>query len=279
MDGKEIRISRIFNSESGKTVIVPIDHGLMMGSVEGLKDPVGILKKLMEHGIDATLMSAGIGKITSNLFIGRNTPARILTADLPLISTIPGEFDRILSHEPVATVEYALRWNFDMVKVLLPWGTDGDVQARSIRLIADFANVCDKWNMPLMIEPVLWGERIPSDRRSDPKLVESAVRIALELGADVIKMQYTGMKEEFSDIVKRLHVPVVVLGGPKMENIRDVLRVAKESVEAGAKGVVFGRNVWQNPRMEDVLKALKDVVHRGADVDDVIEMYGLQQFQ
>ena len=277
MGGKELRISRIFNPNSGKAVIIPIDHGLIMGGVEGLTDPFEVLKKLINYGIDATLMSPGIGKITTELFLGKNSPARILTVDFPMISTIPGEFEDVISHEPIATVEYALRWNFDMVKVLLPWGTEREIQTRSVKLVSEFVDACDRWSMPLMVEPVLWGKNIPDERKNDPKLVENAARIALELGADVIKMQYTGNKEEFSNLVENLKVPVMVLGGPKMKSVRDVLKVAKEAVESGAKGIVFGRNVWQNPDMEKLLKALKEIVHEDAEPDRVIEKYGIKE--
>ncbi len=275
MSGKQIRLSRLFNPETGKAVIIPIDHGLVMGGIKGLSDPVGVLEKLIELGIDATLMSPGLAKVTAELFKSRNAPARILTADSPLISSVPGNFDGVLAHKPVATVEYALRWGFDVVKVLFPWGSDKEVQSATIELAANFANECDRWGMPLMVEPVLWGSAIPKEQQNDPKLIENAARIALEVGADIIKMPYTGDKPGFSELVKDLRVPIVVLGGPKMEKTSDILRVAKESVEAGAKGIVFGRNVWQYPAMGDLLAALKDVVHENAAIDTVMSQYRL----
>jgi len=275
MGGKQIRLSRLFNPRTGRTVIIPVDHGLIMGSVPGLSDPAAVLEKLVELEIDATLISAGLGKNTVGTFKGKNAPSRILTADFPMISNVPGEFEGVLSHEAVATVEYALRWGFDAVKVLFPWGLSREVQARTIKMVADFANACDLWGMPLMIEPVLWGDSIPKERKSDPMLIEHAARIALELGADIIKMPYTGDVEHFSNLIDRLRVPVVVLGGPKMKSTRDVLKVAKESIDAGALGIVFGRNVWQHPNMESMVNALKDIVHNNASMDDVLDRYGL----
>ncbi len=276
MSGKQIRISKLFDSKSGNAVIIPIDHGLVMGSVEGLSDPVDVLEKLVKLGIDATLMSAGLAKITTELFEGKNAPAKILTADSPLISNVPGNFDGVLAHKPVATVEYAIRWGFDAVKVLFPWGSDKEIQAATIELTANFANECDRWGIPLMVEPVLWGKAIPKERQRDPKLIENAARIALELGADILKMPYTGDLQNFSKLIKDFHVPVVVLGGPKMESISDVLGVAKESIKSGAKGIVFGRNVWQYPAMDDLVYALQDIVHKNADVEEVIKKYNLK---
>ncbi|PMP78513.1 MAG: fructose-bisphosphate aldolase [Mesoaciditoga sp.] len=275
MNVKELRISRILNSKSGKSVIIPIDHGIVMGNVEGLEDPLKILKQLIDTGIDGTLLSPGIGKISLDLFSSKDAPGRILTADIPLLSTVPGGSGEVVGHEIIADVEFALRYNFDIVKVLLPWGEREHVQMESVRVVSDLANECDRWNMPLMVEPVLWGEAIPKEKRNDPKIIEHASRMALEMGADILKIPYTGNKSEFKDLVNNLKVPVFILGGPKMDSIEGVLRVAKESIEAGAKGIVFGRNVWQNPKMKDLVRALKMIVHDNAEISNAMNNFNL----
>ena len=275
MNVKELRMSRILNFKSGKSVIIPIDHGIVMGNVEGLEDPLKILKQLIDTGIDGTLLSPGIGKISLDLFASKDAPGRILTADIPLLSTVPGGSGEVVGHEIIADVEFALRYNFDIVKVLLPWGEREHVQMESVRVISDLANECDRWNMPLMVEPVLWGEAIPKEKRNDPKIIEHASRMALEMGADILKIPYTGNKSEFKDLVNNLKVPVFILGGPKMDSIEGVLRVAKESIEAGAKGIVFGRNVWQNPKMKDLLGALKMIVHDNAEISNAMNNFNL----
>ncbi|BBJ27385.1 class I fructose-bisphosphate aldolase [Athalassotoga saccharophila] len=275
MNVKELRMSRILNPKSGKSVIIPIDHGIVMGNVEGLEDPLKILKQLIDIGIDGTLLSPGIGKISLGLFSSKDAPGRILTADIPLLSTVPGGSGEVVGHEIIADVEFALRYNFDIVKVLLPWGEREHVQMESVRVVSNLANECDRWNMPLMVEPVLWGEEIPKEKRNDPKLIEHASRMALEMGADILKIPYTGNKSEFRDLVNDLKVPIFVLGGPKMDSVEGVLKVAKESIEAGAKGIVFGRNVWQNPKMKDLVKALKSIIHNGSSLTKVIKDFNL----
>ncbi len=275
MNVKELRMSKVLNPKSGKSVIIPVDHGIVMGNVEGLENPFEVLKKLIDIGIDGTLVSPGIGKITMDLFSSKDAPGRILTADIPLLSTVPGGSGEVIGHEIIADVEFALRYDFDMVKVLLPWGEREHVQMESVRVIGELANECDRWNMPLMVEPVLWGESIPKDKRNDPKLIEHASRMALEMGADILKIPYTGDKSEFKDLVEDLKVPIFILGGPKMDNIQGVLKVAKESVEAGATGIVFGRNVWQNPKMKALVNALKAIVHDNAEISDTMNNFHL----
>lgn len=275
MNGKNIRISRLFNPETGNSVIIPIDHGAVLGNIAGLTDPVGTLKELIDLRIDATLINPGIAKIAEGFFVSRLAPARILTADIPLFSCTPGGQEGVIQHDLLCSVEDAVRGNFDAMKVLLVYGTDKEILIKNIKAVGTLANECDKWGMPLMVEPVLWGNGIPDDRKKDVTLIENAARIALEIGADILKMPYTGNREEFADLVKRFSVPVVILGGPKMKSTRDILDVAYDSTWAGSKGIVFGRNVWQYPDMKALVKALQDIVHKGSTVDEVMKRYNI----
>lgn len=275
MGAKEIRIARLLNPDTGRAVNIPVDHGSVLGSAPGLTDPVAVLEKLIELRIDSTLLNPGFAKITEHLFENKMAPGRVLTSDLPLMSTIPGQADVVMGHEPIVSVEAAVRLGMDCMKVLLVWGIDPTIQMQALKFIAQLAEECDLWEMPLMVEPVFWGPNIPAARRNDPELIEHGARIALEIGADILKMNYTGDLAGFKDLVRRVKVPVMVLGGPKSESLRDVFVVARECIDAGAVGIVFGRNVWQHPRMEDVVRALQDIVHKGMDVDTVMKNRGL----
>jgi fructose-bisphosphate aldolase, class I len=275
MGAKEIRMARLLNPETGKAVNIPVDHGSVMGCAPGLTDPVAVLEKLIGLGIDSTLLNPGLVKITEHLFENKMAPGRVLTADLPLMSTCPGESDVVMGHEQVASVEAAVRLGVDCMKVLLVWGIDPIIQMHSLKFIAQMAEECDRWEMPLMVEPVFWGPNIPVERRTSPEMIENGARIALEIGADILKMNYSGDLAEFKDLVRRMKVPVMVLGGPKSSSLRDVFVVARESIDAGAVAIVFGRNVWQNPRMEDVVRTLQDIVHKDMGVDKAMKNHGL----
>jgi len=267
---KEVRISRIFNSKSSRGVIIAVDHGLFMGAVEGLKKPIEIVKKLIENEVDAIIMPLGAFKLTKEFFRKKEAPARILTADFILLSNVPGNFDTVSGYSLLSSVEQAAKWGFDAVKVALIWGMDKKTQLTNVKLIADLALKCDQWEIPLMVETLLWGEDIPDDKKTDPKIIENACRIAIEIGADILKIPYTGDMESFSAIVNNSQVPIVILGGPKMSSDRNILQMVKDSINAGAKGVAFGRNVWQHKKMDEIITALKGIVHLGKDVDEVI---------
>lgn len=123
------------------------------------------------------------------------------------------------------------------------------------------------------------GTYIEESRQSDPEIIADGCRVALELGADILKAPYLGTEhqDEFAKICDNSHVPVIMLGGPKKGGIKGILEDAREGVDAGARGPIFGRNVWQRSKdeMEKVVKSLQKIVHEDADVESVMEKYNL----
>lgn len=100
------------------------------------------------------------------------------------------------------------------------------------------------------------------------------MRIAVEIGVDILKIQFLG-EERLSRIIHRLRVPVFVLGGPKSDDPKQVLKVVQESVRSGAKGVMFGKNVWQRENMEEVMAALKSIIHDDLSYEEVVQRLNL----
>lgn len=121
---KEKRMQNLFNAESGKSLITPIDHGFYMGAVKGLEDPVGMIEKLIEYKVDGTLMSFGLNKIASKYFGTQDYLPKIMTADYILFGEVPGEPKGVLANTYYSSVELAAKYNFDAIKVLFSWGTD-----------------------------------------------------------------------------------------------------------------------------------------------------------
>jgi len=273
---KQERLQAIFNKESGNAVIIPLDYGLYMGSVKGIEDPVKIVNKLIDNKVDGTIMGFGLGKVTANLFYAKKYISKILSVDYMLMSTLPGMEEGIFGNTLLSSVEQAVKWEFDAIKAFLIWGVDPDLQIQNIKYIGKLARSCDKHDMPLIIEPLLIGKNIPKEKRNDSKLIMDISRIAMEMGADILKISYPGDKESFSQIVKNLHIPVLILGGPKKNgHLKEMLQMAKSAIDVGGKGIVFGRNVWQSPKMDNIISALKDIVHNYNGVDEVLEKYNL----
>lgn len=268
--GFTYRMGRLFDRESGRAVIVPIDHGIALGATEGLEDPRATLARLIEAGIDGTLLNPGMARQTADLFASRDAPARVLTADLPLHSNVPGAVEEIRAYDLIASVDDALRLGLDAVKTMIVWGIEHELQMRMLSRIGELRRACNEWDLPLMIEPVLWGNAIPEARRADPRLIANACRICVELGADILKAPYVADREALRTLVVQTPVPVVILGGKKVARVADVLAMAEEAVRAGVRGVVFGRNVWQHDNPAGIVAALRHVVHEGVPAAEAL---------
>ncbi len=272
---REKRMQNIFNSETGRTLMASIDHGLYMGAVKGIEYPIEVIKEFIECDLDGILFSLGLNKISTEIFKQKKVLSKILTLDYILLSKIPGIVEEIFANCAFFSVEQAVHWGFDAVKVLLAWGTDKETQIKSIQYIAKIAQACDKLQMPLMIKPFLENKNIPKEKRKDPKVIIDASRIAVEMGADIIKIPYTGDKDSFAEIVDHSYVPVVIYGVPDMSTMKDLLQATKDSIDVGGKGIVFGMDVWQNNNRKKIIHALRDIIHKNKGIDEVIDKYNI----
>jgi len=272
---KEERMQNIFNSETGRTLMASIDHGLYMGAVRGIEHPIEVIKEFIECDLDGILFSLGLYKISTEIFKQKKVLSKILTLDYILLSKIPGIVEEIFANCAFFSVEQAVHWGFDAVKVLLAWGTDRETQIKSIQYIAKIAQACDKLQMPLMIKPFLDNKNIPKEKRKDPKVIIDASRIAVEMGADIIKIPYTGDKDSFAEIVDHSYVPVVIYGVPDMGTMKDLLQATKDSIDVGGKGIVFGMDVWQNNNRKKIIHALRDIIHKNKGIDEVTDKYNI----
>ncbi len=106
----------------------------------------------------------------------------------------------------------------------------------------------------------------------DPEYMKLHIRMSAEIGADFIKTDYTGDPDTFREAIKGCPIPVLIAGGPRTNTLRDALEMAKGALEAGAVGVIFGRNVFQSVDPTATVKALRLVVHENADVNDAMRL-------
>ncbi|GAH12802.1 unnamed protein product, partial [marine sediment metagenome] len=117
------------------------------------------------------------------------------------------------------------------------------------------------------------GKKIKNEH--DPEVVNIAVRVGAELGADIVKTNYTGDIDSFKKIVKGVHIPVIIAGGPKMDTDKELLEMVYDSVQAGGSGVAFGRNIFQSKDPTKLVSAIAKIVHENNSVDEVLKEYQL----
>jgi class I fructose-bisphosphate aldolase len=142
-------------------------------------------------------------------------------------------------------------------------------------MLKDFGEVsktCQRWGMPLLAMVYPRGPKIQNEY--DVKVVKHAARLGAELGADIVKVSYTGSLESFKEVVEGCFVPVVIAGGPKMSTDKDILEMVKGSIEAGGAGVSIGRNVFQHDHPSLIVKAISSIVNKNITVEEALEILG-----
>jgi len=258
--GKALRLGRLFDRASGRSVAVAIDHALDHGPLPGLDDMERTIARLMEDPPDGLIVRPSTLKRHHRLLAGRGGPALIAALDSRMTASLPGGDTLGEEHRLVAKVEEALALGADAVKVLLIFGRkDLRVHAENLERAARVIAAGDRWGVPVMVETVLWGLGVPKERQHDPQWVRHIARVGTELGADIIKAPYP--PEGFARLVQQLPVPVMILGGGRTATEEAFYETVSRAVADGAAGVAIGRNVWQHADPARVVRRLKEIVH------------------
>jgi DhnA family fructose-bisphosphate aldolase class Ia len=136
--------------------------------------------------------------------------------------------------------------------------------------LGNISRVAMEWGMPILAMMYTRGPKIKNEY--DVELVKHAARVGAELGADVVKVPYTGSPESFSEVVEGCPVPVVIAGGEKMGNDQDILKMVKGAIEAGGAGVSIGRNVFQHKDPSKIVQVISKIVHNGDSVEEGLKI-------
>ena len=261
MIGKEIRIERILNRNTGKTVIIPMDHGVTVGPIKGLEDMKETVDNIVNGGANAIVLHKG-------LVCGGH---RGSGKDIGLIIHLSGSTS--LAPDPnfkvlVCTVEEAVRLGADAVSIHVNLGAEDESE-----MLRDFGVVskkCMEWGMPLLAMMYTRGQKIKN--QFDAAVVKHAARVGAELGADIVKVNYTGSAESFREVTGGCPVPVVIAGGEKMETDREILEMVEGAIKGGSAGVSIGRNAFQHKDPIGIVKAITSVVHKSVKVEEALKL-------
>jgi len=257
MIGKQIRIERIINRNTGRIVVVPMDHGTTIGPIPGLEDMRETVTKVVNGGANAILMHKGMVQ-AGHRGGGRDVGLVVHLSAGTSLSPDPN------AKVPVCTVEEAIKLGADAVSIHVNVGAETD--ADMLRDFGDVSQSCMIWGMPLLAMVYTRGPKIQSEY--DVKYVKHAARLGAELGADIVKVNYTGSPESFREVIAGCPVPVVIAGGEKVETDEELLRMVAGSLEAGGAGASIGRNAFQHADPEGMVRAISMVVHEGTSVEE-----------
>lgn len=254
--GLRHRLDRIFDPRTGRTNMLAIDHGYFMGPTRGMERPATSVTPLAPYA-DALMVTRGLLR------------AALDPADVPAIvlrvSGGPSVAGPALQDELLTTsIEDAIRMDAAAVTTQVFIGTEWERQ--TVGNLATLVNEAGRYGIPVLGVTAVGKELGNQDLR----YIKLAVRICSEIGANFVKTYYT---EGFEEVIASAMVPVVIAGGKKAETPRDALQLAHDAIAAGAAGIDFGRNVWQDANPVAMIKALRAIVHDGASVDGALDLY------
>ncbi len=259
--GKRIRMERIINRNTGRTIIVPMDHGISVGPIDGLKNMKSAVQNVADGGANAVVTHKGV--------VGEGHRGH--GNDIGLIIHLSASTNLSLyphAKTLVSSVEEAIKLGADAVSIHVNLGNGEEG-----KMLNDFGKVSYEartWGIPLLAMIYPRGEKITNEY--DPEAIKHAARVGNEMGADIVKVSYTGSVDTFREVVSGCTIPVVIAGGEKMESDRQILEMVKGAIEAGGAGVSIGRNVFQHKDPKRMVQAISAIVNDNKSVEDALKI-------
>lgn len=254
--GMKNRLSQIIKPETGRTVMLAVDHGYFLGPTTKLENARQTIEPLVTYA-DALMLTRGILRtsVEPETFV-------------PIVLRVSGGTSIIgkdLANEEITTcMEDAVRLNVSAVALSIFVGTEYEHQT-----LTNLASLVDKgqeYGIPVLAVTAVGKEL----EKRDFRFLSLCCRIAAELGASFVKTYYC---DEFEKVVESCPVPVVIAGGPKLETELDAFKLAYSAVQKGAKGVDMGRNIWQAPHPVAMIKGVRAVVHEKKSPEEALEVF------
>jgi DhnA family fructose-bisphosphate aldolase class Ia len=268
---KNFRLNRLFNPDSKRCIDVAVDHGFFneLNFLSGIEDLAKAVDVLVEANPDAIQLTIGQAALLQYI-PGKAKPALVLRTDIANVygKDLPRSLFSRMIERPV---EQAIRLDAACVVVnLFRIPGQPEVTDQCIQNILHLKPQCDRFNFPLMIEPLVFRPNTEAGGYmvdGDITKILPLVRQAVELGADVIKADPTDDPEEYHKVIQMARVPVLVRGGGKANDL-EVLKRTEQVIAQGAAGIVYGRNIIQHANPAGMTKALLAIVHQGAKAEE-----------
>ncbi len=265
---KSYRLNRLFNAKSTRCFDVAIDHGFFneRGFLQGIEDMGKAVKTVVSAAPDAIQLTIGQAHYLQSI-PGREKPSLVLRTDVANVygSQLPRTlFSRMID----SPVEQALRLDATCVVVnLFRIPGEPEVMDQCVQNILRIKPDCDRFGMPLMVEPLVFQPNTKAGGYmvdGDLEKILPLVRQAVELGADIIKADPTDDVGVYGKVVQIAGtIPVLVRGGGRAPDA-EILARTEQLIQQGAAGIVYGRNIIQHPDPAGMTRALMAIVHDGA---------------
>ncbi|HER43141.1 MAG TPA: 3-hydroxy-5-phosphonooxypentane-2,4-dione thiolase [Candidatus Eisenbacteria bacterium] len=254
--GIKNRLARIFNPETGRTVMLAVDHGYFLGPTRKLENPRETIAPLIPYA-DALMLTRGVLRNCVD------PESRI-----PAVLRVSGGVSIVgpsLADEGLTTsFEDAIRLNVSAVTMSIFVGTEHERE--TLLNLAELVDQGETYGIPVLAVTAVGKEL----EKRDARFLSLCCRIAAEIGAHYVKTYYC---EDFEKVVESCPVPVVIAGGPQLDSFRDTLQLAHDAIARGARGVDMGRNIWQDEHPVAAIRSVRGVVQENMPVDEAFELY------
>jgi class I fructose-bisphosphate aldolase len=270
--GKKIRLGRLFDTNSHRSLILAYSHGVLMGASAGMRTVAE-----MRTNVDAMrranglMITPGMVKHLEDQFIGKDRPSLVIHMDWQSYSrnTIPYEEGSVIE---LAKVEDLLQAGADALMTYLYIGhRDPEKEKLEIERNARLARACDKLGMVLIIEPRSAREKYQPEDKTSVEVMSMYCRISAEIGADIVKCIYPDDATKMQQIIEECPAPILVAGGARKTNPHEAYQVAENCIRAGAAGLMYGRNIYQSQNPHKTLDTFLSIVHEGKTAAEIIE--------
>lgn len=254
--GMQNRIERIIRPDTGRTVMLAVDHGYFLGPTTRLEVPRQTLAPLLAH-VDSLMLTRGILRTSMPPAAGVSIVLRVSGG-----ASILGED---LANEGITTtMKEAVRLNVAAVALSVFVGTPYERQ--TLLNLASLVSEGEEYGIPVLAVTAVGKEL----EKRDARYLALCCRIAAELGARMVKTYFC---EGFEDVVESCPVPVLIAGGPKLPTEREVFQLSYAAIQRGAVGVDMGRNIWQHEFPVAVASGLARIVHQGGSPEEAMEVF------
>ena len=251
--GIKNRLSKIFKPDTGKTVMLAVDHGYFQGPTTGLGDLKSTLDILAPHA-DCLFITRGML---------RNCVDPSLDASICLrVSGGPSVLQELSNEDIVVSMEEASRLNVSGVGMSIFVGAENE--DRTISNLGKLINEAEKYGFPVLAITAVGREMV-----RDARYLGLATRIAAEIGSRIVKTYYC---DDFYKVVESCPVPIVMAGGKKIPE-KDALKMTEQAIKEGASGVDMGRNIFQSDNPVAMMKAIHAIVHNDVDAKEAFKIY------
>ena len=271
MSGIDLRIARLFRGKKN-VVISALDHVMEYGDQPGIEDPAAAIRNC--RGTDALLMSRFMLRRNSDLMGAPEAPLAVVRINWSSSFYYPLDY-RVGNTCIATTVDDAVEAGAEVVicSLFLEEKDNEALETENVRVFSEVVRQKQRLGIPLIGECYVVEHADLTAERLQAK-VKRVTRIMAELGADLIKCFFTG--ERFHEVVQNVPVPVFTIGAEKLSSDLAVLVKAKDSVDQGARGIIFGRNIFMAEKPAQLITALNEVMNAGRDPRDALKAHGLR---